>query len=103
MTHTPRDQGSSLSSLTRQLSPKDVTIDVTRCGLLVERAKEFTRLYTEHEKWNDVTDFQPEDRWDELFDWVASTEAWECLENHGDLDFRLTEEPYSCVRDSGEA
>jgi hypothetical protein len=45
--------------------------------------------------------FQPEDRWAELFDRVASTDAWEYLERHGDLDFRPTDEPYSWVQDGG--
>jgi len=45
--------------------------------------------------------FQPEDRWEELFDRVASTDAWECLELRGDLDFRPTDEPYSWVQDGG--
>ncbi|WP_245576004.1 BrxA family protein [Haloplanus natans] len=47
--------------------------------------------------------FQPADRWTELFDRVASTEAWEYLERHGELDFRPTDEPYSWVQDGGSA
>ena len=47
--------------------------------------------------------FQPENRWEELFDRVASTDSWEYLELHGDLDLRPSEEPYSWVRDGDEA
>ena len=46
--------GSSLPSLSRQLSPGDVNMDLTMCGLLVERAEELARLYTEHGNWNEV-------------------------------------------------
>jgi len=38
----------------------------------------------------------------ELFDRVASTDAWEYLELHGDLDVRPSDEPYSWVHDGGE-
>lgn len=46
--------GSLVSSLSRQLSPEDVNMDLTMCGLLVERAEELVRLYAEHGNWNDV-------------------------------------------------
>jgi len=46
--------------------------------------------------------FQPANRWGELFDRVASTDAWEYLELHGDLDVRPSDEPYSWVHDGGE-
>jgi len=42
--------------------------------------------------------FQPESRWEELFDRAASTDAWEYLDLHGDLDLRPSEEPYSWIR-----
>ena len=45
--------------------------------------------------------FQPENRWEELFDRVASTDAWEYLELHGDLDVRPSDEPYSWVHHGG--
>jgi hypothetical protein len=45
--------------------------------------------------------FQPESRWEELFDRAASTDAWEYLELHGDLDLRPSEEPYSWIRTEG--
>jgi len=45
--------------------------------------------------------FQPESRWEELFDRAASTDAWEYLELHGDLDLRPSEEPYSWIRKEG--
>lgn len=46
--------------------------------------------------------FQPENRWEELFDRVANTDAWEYVELHGALDLRPTDEPYSWIRDGGE-
>lgn len=45
--------------------------------------------------------FQPENRWEELFDRVASTSAWEYLELHGDLDLRPAEETYSWISSGG--
>ncbi|GAA0459611.1 hypothetical protein GCM10008985_14980 [Halococcus dombrowskii] len=45
--------------------------------------------------------FQPENRWEELFDRAAGTDAWEYLELHGDLDLRPSEEPYSWIRTEG--
>ena len=47
--------------------------------------------------------FQPEDRWQELFDRAASTDAWEYLEVHGDLDLRPTDGPYSWAHKAGDA
>lgn len=47
--------------------------------------------------------FQPESRWEELFDRAASTDAWEYLEVHGELDLRPTDEPYSWVQDGWAA
>jgi hypothetical protein len=47
--------------------------------------------------------FQPEQRWEELFDRAANTTAWEYLELHGDLDLRPSEEIYSWVHDGGES
>lgn len=43
-----------VSSLSCQLSPGEVNADLTRCGLLVERAEKLARLYREHGNWNDV-------------------------------------------------
>jgi hypothetical protein len=45
--------------------------------------------------------FQPENRWEELFDRVASTDAWEYIELHGDLDIRPSDEPYAWAHDGG--
>jgi hypothetical protein len=45
--------------------------------------------------------FQPENRWEELFDRVASTDAWEYIELHGDLDVRPSDEPYAWAHDGG--
>ena len=54
MTLVSDGDGSPLPSLSRRLSPADVTMDLTMCGLLVERAAELARLYAEHGNWNDV-------------------------------------------------
>lgn len=48
--------GSWVPSLSHQLSPGEVNMDLTRCGLLVERAEELARLYREQGNWNDVKD-----------------------------------------------
>jgi hypothetical protein len=45
---------------------------------------------------------QPEDRWQELFDRVASTDAWEYVELHGELDARPSDEPYAWARDGDD-
>ena len=47
---------SPLPSLSRQLSSDDVNMDLTMCGLLLERAEELARLYAEHGNWTDVKD-----------------------------------------------
>jgi len=54
MTYVSDGGGSPLSSLSRQLSPGDVNMDLTMCGLLVDRAEELAQLYAEHGNWNDV-------------------------------------------------
>lgn len=54
--------GSSLQSSVRQLERGSVTMDLTRCGLLVDRAVELARLYAEHGNWNDVKDRWFEER-----------------------------------------
>jgi hypothetical protein len=40
---------------------------------------------------------QPKNRWQELYDRAASTEAWEYLDLHGELQLRPTEGPYSWI------
>lgn len=45
--------------------------------------------------------FQPEDRWEELFDRAAGTAAWEYVELHGELDLRPTGEPYAWTQEDG--
>lgn len=62
MTVLPDGGTSRLSSLTRQLSPAEVTVDLTMCGLLVERAEELARLYDEQGTWNEVRDVWFEER-----------------------------------------
>jgi hypothetical protein len=47
--------------------------------------------------------FQPGNRWEELFDRVASTDAWEYIELHGDLDVRPSGEPYGWADDGGNS
>jgi hypothetical protein len=46
--------------------------------------------------------FQPENRWEELFDRAASTDAWEYIELHGNLDVRPNGEPYAWTHGGGE-
>lgn len=53
---SPDGGRSRVSSLSHQLSSGDVNMDLTRCGLLVERAEELTQLYETHGNWNDVKD-----------------------------------------------
>jgi hypothetical protein len=43
-----------ITSLSGQLSPDDVNVDLTMCGLLVERTEELVALYQDHGNWNDV-------------------------------------------------
>ncbi|WP_026190332.1 BrxA family protein [Halomicrobium katesii] len=45
--------------------------------------------------------FQPSDRWDELYDRVAKTDAWEFVELHGSLQLRPTDEPYAWISGEG--
>lgn len=54
MTYVPDGGGSPLSSLSRQLSPDAVNMDLTMCGLLVDRAEELAALYAKHGNWNEV-------------------------------------------------
>lgn len=55
--HALADGGrSSLTSHFDPISSAEVTMDLTMCGLLVERAEEIARLYAEHGNWNDVKD-----------------------------------------------
>lgn len=61
---TPVSDGgdSPLASLSRQLPPSDVTMDLTMCGLLVERAEELARLYAEYGNWNEVKEIWFDER-----------------------------------------
>ena len=45
--------------------------------------------------------FQPSARWEELYNRVAETEAWEFVELHGSLQLRPTDEPYSSITSGG--
>lgn len=62
MTLLSDGRGIELPSLSRQLSPSEVTMNLTTCGLLVERAEELARLYREHENWNQVEEIWFEER-----------------------------------------
>ena len=44
---------------------------------------------------------QPKDRWDELYDRAAGTDAWEFVELHGNLRLRPTDGAYSWVESDG--
>jgi hypothetical protein len=46
--------------------------------------------------------FQPEARWEELFNRSARTDAWEYVELPGDLALRPTDEPHSWIDEGGE-
>ncbi|WP_430506177.1 BrxA family protein [Haloparvum sp. PAK95] len=45
--------------------------------------------------------FQPSARWEELYNRVAETEAWEFVELHGSLQLRPTDEPYASITSGG--
>jgi hypothetical protein len=45
--------------------------------------------------------FQPSDRWEELYNRAAETDAWEFVELHGSLQLRPTDGPYSWVSQQG--
>ena len=45
--------------------------------------------------------FQPNARWEELYNRAAETEAWEFVELHGSLQLRPTDEPYSSITSGG--
>lgn len=50
------DGGEGPPSLSHELSPEEVTMDLTMCGLLSERAEEIAQLYRDHGTWNEVKD-----------------------------------------------
>lgn len=62
MNVSPDGGRSRAPSLSHQLSSGEVNMDLTRCGLLVERAEELTQLYQEHGNWNDVKDIWFDER-----------------------------------------
>jgi len=62
MTILPDGGETRLPPLSRQLSPADVNMDLTMCGLLVERAEELAYLYEEHGNWNTVKEIWFEER-----------------------------------------
>ncbi len=54
--------GSPIQSLSRQCSPAEINMDLTMCGLLIERAEELAELYAEHGNWNDVKEIWFDER-----------------------------------------
>jgi len=58
----PEDGNASLPSLSRQFSSKEINMDLTMCGLLIERAEELAHLYREHGNWNEVEQVWFEER-----------------------------------------
>lgn len=48
------DGNKELPSLSREFSSEAVTMDLTMCGLLVDRVEELALLYREHGNWNAV-------------------------------------------------
>lgn len=50
--------GGSISTLGSSFSQDEISMDLTMCGLLVDRAEEMARLYATHRDWTTV-----EDRW----------------------------------------
>ncbi len=58
MTTLGGEDGNPLSSLDSTFSREEVSMDLTMCGLLVEKAEEMANLYTTHRDWTTV-----EDRW----------------------------------------
>lgn len=59
---SPDGEGALVPSLSRQLSPDQVNMNLTQCGLLPDRTKELARLYQQQGNWNDVKDVWFEER-----------------------------------------
>lgn len=62
MDTAPHDGNASLPSLSRQFSSEEINMDLTMCGLLIERAEELAQLYQEHGNWNEVEQVWFEER-----------------------------------------
>lgn len=58
MTLCTDGRGAVLPSLDGDFSREEISVDLTMCGLLVDRAEEMARLYATHRDWTTV-----EDRW----------------------------------------
>ena len=65
MTLRTDGRGSSLSSLDSTFSHDEVSMALTRCGLLVDRAETLARLYAQHRDWTIVEEKWIEERFDE--------------------------------------
>lgn len=57
-------QGITLPSLDGKYGPDEVSIDLTRCGLLVEKAETIARLYARHRDWTVVEETWTDERID---------------------------------------
>lgn len=65
------EKGAQLPSLDSEFSKQDISMDLTRCGLLVERAEKIAQLYARYRDWTIV-----EGRWlDERFDERSTRES----------------------------
>lgn len=62
MNGSPDGEGALVPSLSRHLSPGDVDMTLTQCGLLPDRTAELARLYREQGNWNDVKEVWFEER-----------------------------------------
>ena len=61
---TPISHGGDapISSVSGQVSPAEVNMDLTRCGLLVDQAEELAQLYADKGNWNDVKEIWFDER-----------------------------------------
>jgi len=65
MTLRTDGRGTSLPSLDSTFSHDEVSMALTRCGLLVDRAETLARLYARHRDWTVVEEKWIEERFDE--------------------------------------
>jgi len=65
MTFRTDGRGTSLSSLDSTFSHDEVSVALTRCGLLVDRAEILAQLYAQHRDWTVVEEKWTEERFDE--------------------------------------
>jgi len=65
MTFRPDGDGTTLPTLDSTYSHDEVSMVLTRCGLLVDRAETLARLYAQHRDWTVVEGKWIEERFDE--------------------------------------